>query len=182
MNLIPGNTLLDTKLILKKAKLKEGMRVADLGCGGLAYFTFPISELVGDKGIVYAVDVFKKSLESLKKRISQEHMHNIKTVWSDIEVFQATKIESSTLDAVFLLNTLHQLKNKKEAIRESIRLIKKGGRLMIVDWSHDKAMGPNRESMVDKDTLLIIVQKMGLNLVEEFVPGKDHFGLIFDKS
>src|SRR5881275_967851 len=41
--------------LMTAMKLKPGMAVADLGAGS-GYFTFRVSELVGDKGKVYAVD------------------------------------------------------------------------------------------------------------------------------
>lgn len=178
----PANKLIDTALILHKAGIGEGMRLADLGCGTLAHFTLPMAAAVGENGLVYAVDVLKKSLENLEKIISQEHIHNIRPVWSNLEIYKATKIESASLDAAFLLNTLYQLKNRKEALREAARMLKNKGKLIIVDWEKTQKIGPKPEMLLNRENLILVLQKMGLSLLDEFKPGPGHFGLIFEKN
>ena len=61
-----GKALLDPKIVLDKLRLQPGMRVADLGCGRTGHFIFLAAKQVGDKGVVYAVDLMKDILESIK--------------------------------------------------------------------------------------------------------------------
>ena len=67
-----GNILLDVNLILTKAGIEEGMKIADLGCGTNGHFVFPAANLVGNKGTVYAVDILKTAIEAVSRRIKQE--------------------------------------------------------------------------------------------------------------
>ncbi len=177
-----GNALLDVNLILTKASLEQNMKVADLGCGTTGYFIFPASKIVGRAGEVYAVDIMKTALEALKRRCRQESVNNVKIVWSNLEVFKATKIDSEKLDIALLINTLYQSKKRTEIIRESTRLLKKGGKLIIVEWKNvSLPFGPPLEERVNKKQLIIAAERMGLKLDEDFFCGQFHFGLVFKK-
>lgn len=181
-NIIGGNTLLDINLILKKANIKENITVADLGCGSVGYFVFPLSKIIGDKGIVFAVDILKTALETIERKKKLENSANIKTIWSNLEIFQATSIESGLLDRAFLINTLYLSQKRVEIIRETARMLKKGGILTIVEWKNIKLpFGPPAEERVDEEALKIGAKKLGLKLEDEFIAGHYHYGLIFTK-
>lgn len=177
-----GNSLLYIDKIIDVAKIKEGMRVADFGCGAHGTFVFNASEIVGNEGTVYAVDVFKGALENIDKIIKSENYKNIKTIWSNLENYKATKINSMTLDLSLLINVLHQSDKKVDILREVIRLMKKGSKLLIVDWGEGASiMGPDKNNKINKENLIIALQRLGLNVEEEFVAGKFHFGLLLKK-
>jgi ubiquinone/menaquinone biosynthesis C-methylase UbiE len=177
-----GNILLDVKLILGKIHVHENMKVADLGCGSSGHFVFPIADLIGKNSTVYAVDILKTILETIDRKIKQDNIKNIKTIWSDLEVFGATKIETGSLDVGFLINTLYQSKNRLNIIRETIRMLKKGGSIVIVEWKNSSLpFGPPAKERVTEESLKIACQKLGLKLEEEFIPGQYHFGLVFTK-
>jgi ubiquinone/menaquinone biosynthesis C-methylase UbiE len=177
-----GNALLDVNYILNKASIEAEEKVADLGCGTAGHYIFSASNLVGERGVVYAVDILKPILENIKKRAEVENIKNIITVWSDLEVFGATKIESSSLDRAFLINTLYQSRKRVEIMRESVRMIKKHGKLLIVEWSSAaSSFGPLPKERVKKDLLLEAGKKFGLQMEEEFIAGDYHYGLLFEK-
>jgi len=178
-----GNALLDAKLILGRSGIKEGMKVADLGCGASGHFVFPSARIVGKKGIVYAVDIMKTILQTIEKRAKLENMQNVRTVWSDLEIFGATKIEAGSLDTAYLINTLYQSKKRMEIIREAARLLKKSGKLIVVEWkSTASPFGPSVEDRVDKELLKTGSAKLGFSIEEEFEAGEYHYGVIFGKA
>lgn len=177
-----GNALLDVNVILDKAQVGDKTKIADLGCGTSGHFVFPASERVGKYGKVYAVDILKTTLESVKRKARLENMENIETIWSDVEVFGATKIEAGSLDVVLLVNTLCQSHKRVEILRESIRMIKKDGRLVIVEWKNvSSPLGPPTEERVKVELLKKASLKLGLHLEEEFDAGPYHYGIIFTK-
>lgn len=177
-----GNKLLDINLILDKAQMGPKMKVADLGCGIMGYFVFPAAELVGKDGIIYAVDILKTALEAIDRRCKVENKKNVKTIWSDLEIFNATKIESGSIDLGLLINILHLSKKRVEILREAMRLLKKKGRIVIVEWKNIASpFGPPPEDRINLENLKIVAQKLGLKLDEEFFAGHYHFGLIFSK-
>lgn len=177
-----GNTLLDANLILDRAKLEEGMYVADLGCGGTGHFVFPAAKMVGAKGRAFAVDIMKPALEAVERRKKLENHDNLQVVWSDIEKFNATKIESSSLDLVMLINTLYQSNKRAEVLREAIRMLKKDGRLLVVEWKNiTLPFGPPASERVKLDLLEKAAKKLGLKEEEQFFVGPYHYAIIFSK-
>jgi len=178
-----GNQLLDSREILEnKVGLGYGNVVADLGCGPKAYFTFQSARMVGDKGLVYAVDVQKQVLSSVESHAKTQGLDNIRTVWTDLEIKGATKIQESSLDLAILNNVLFQSTNMPEMIKESIRLIKNGGKLLVVDWKKMGApLGPKMDLRVDPEKVKELCEVFGLKLEKEFEAGPYHFGLIFKK-
>lgn len=179
---IGGSSLVDANLIFSKAKITDKAKVADLGCGSTGHFVFPAAKLVGRKGTVYAVDILRTALETINKRARIENILNIKTVWSNLEIYGATKIESGCLDVAMLINTLYQSHKRAEILRESIRLLKKNGRLVVVEWKNVASpFGPPPEERVKKDLIDLGAKRLGLKPEEEFEAGQYHYGLIYVK-
>ncbi len=178
-----GKTLLDDDFILEKAGISGGMVVADLGCGAQGRYVFGASPLVGKNGVVYAIDILKTILESIKRRAKGENINNIKTIWSDLEIYNATKIEPNKIDTSLLINTLYQSHKRVEILREAIRITKKGGKIMVVEWKNIASpFGPPTENRVKMELLKDGAKKLGLKLEEEFEAGQYHYGLIFEKN
>lgn len=174
--------LLNIDLILEKAKISEGFKIGDLGCGRGGHFTFLSADLVGKKGLVYAVDIMKNNLAIIAKEAKELNMPQIVPIWSDIETYGGTKIEKESLDVVFLVNILHESTKPLNIIKESLRLLKKSGKVVIVDWKKiSSPIGPELSTRLNKETLISAVNKIGLSLEEEFEAGKYHFGLVFIK-
>jgi ubiquinone/menaquinone biosynthesis C-methylase UbiE len=177
-----NKNLLDVNLIISKSQLKTGQKIAELGCGSLGYFIFPMAKVVGDEGIVFAVDVMKHSLESIEKLKKEKNINNVKTIWSDLEIFKATKIETESVDQIFLINTLYQSNKRLAILREAYRILKKGGNLTIVEWDQTSSpIGPPIKNRVKKELLEIGLQKIGLRIDLEFNAGQYHYGLLLKK-
>lgn len=175
--------LLDAGQILKDIlQLKRGEMVGDLGAGG-GLFLLEAARLVGDVGQVYAVDVVKNILSEIESKARLAGINNIKTIWSNLEIVGATKINEASLDANILVNVLYQSKKHYEILAESARLLKSNGRLLIVDWAHnDLSFGPPPELIVEPAKIIQLCQQLDLNLVKEFKAGRYHFGLLFSKK
>ncbi len=177
-----GNQLIDTQLILTKANISDGMLIGDFGCGVKGHFVFPAAGLVGQRGTVYAVDIRRNALENIYLSCEAEGIRNVKSIWSNLEMFGSTNIPPDSLDIVLLVNTLFQSRKHTDMLKESIRLLKKGGRIIIVDWKEGGGgLGPTPEYRVNKNDIKAVIHSLGLELVEDFNAGKYHFGMIFEK-
>lgn len=177
-----GSAILDSGEILKKIGLKEKMKVADFGCGSYGHFVFPAAKIVGPKGVVYAVDILRPAIESVAKRAKQENLPQIITIWSDIEMFKATKIETESLDVGMIINNLFISKKYPEILRECLRMIKSGGKLLVIEWEKTSSpFGPPPEARVKPELLEKIGENLNLKLIEKFSAGQFHYGLVFEK-
>jgi len=174
--------LFNIPAILKKLGLEEKHQTAELGCGNFGFFVFPMARLVGRSGRVYAVDILKPTLEEIKNRAIRENLPQIFVVWSNLEIFKATKIETNSLDSALLVNVLYQSERKVEMIREAVRLLKRGGKLLIVEWKNvSLPLGPAPEKRVNLDSLKTAALRLGLEVSQEFEAGPYHYGLILTK-
>ncbi len=176
-----GNELINID-VMAKAGIEENMRVADLGCGNLGYFTIPAAKIVGKNGLVYAVDVLKSVLEAVEGLAKQQGMENIKTVWSNLEIIGATKIPAESLDASFIINTLFQSTKDDLLIQEAFRLTKPGGRVIVIDWKRVSApFGPSMDERTKPEEIRKFCETAGFRLVEEFEAGPYHYGMMWVK-
>jgi len=179
---IKKSALFDINNILSKMGIDERQQVAELGCGNFGFFVFPLARLVGRQGKVYAVDILKSTLEEIKKEAKKNNWPQVIPVWSNLETFKATDIETSSLDSALLINVLHQSEKKIEILREAIRLLKRGGKLLIVEWKNmDLPLGPAPDKRVKLESLKSAIPKIGLSITEEFEAGPYHYGLVLTK-
>lgn len=177
-----GSELINPDYLFKQLDIQQGMRIADLGCGGNGRFCIPAGRLVGQRGIIYAVDILKSVLQEVAKKARLEGVNNVKPIWSNLEIYGATKIKDSSVNIAFLINILFQAKEHKEIIREATRILKPGGKLLIVDWTQTATpFGPSLVDRVKPEDLKKIARNINLELVDEFKAGKYHFGLLFIK-
>lgn len=175
---------LQPKEILNKLDLYEGSRIAELGCGAVGHFILPASHIVGDNGIVYAIDVLKFALDGIERMAKKHMLKNVITVWSDIEVYGATReVRDESLDAILLANVCYQLQDHKAVMKEALRMLKKGGKLLVMDWKNIKTpFGPPQNVRMEPKKLLEIGRTLNLTRAETFNVGKYHFGILFEKT
>lgn len=160
----------------------EGMQVADFGAGIGAY-TLPLAGHVGDKGRVYAVEVQKEFLSNIEAAVTAQHFSNVELIWGDIERLGGTKIKEGSLDAVVVSNVLFQAEDKRGLLREAKRILKTGGKLLLVDWKESfKGLGPARNAVVSVASARSLCETEGFVVKKEFDAGEHHYGFVMLKS
>ena len=178
-----GTELLQPRTILRdQLRMKAGQIVGALGCGGAGFFAIEAARLVGDQGQVYAVDIVKNALISVDGKSKLQGLYNVKTIWSDLELYGATDISEASLDHGMLVNILFQSKKHDAIVREAARLIRRGGRLLIIDWNDvSVSFGPRKEDRVNVEVLRAAVPSFGFTEDKFFEAGQYHFGLIYTR-
>lgn len=181
---IPGGAeLMNAEEVLKKAGIEEGMKVADFGCGGRAYFSLQAARLVGKDGLVYAIDILKTVLRSVEDLAKFYNLKNIKTVWADLEVPGSTKIENESTDFVIITNLFFQTKDHKIILKEAVRILKRNGKIFVADWGKTASpLGPPVKMRVDPQKIKKIAEEIGFIFEKEFQAGPYHFGMVFVKG
>jgi ubiquinone/menaquinone biosynthesis C-methylase UbiE len=112
---------------LKEIGLKEGMTFLDVGCS-LGFYSFYASFIVGEKGLVYSLDVNPEFVEYVKNKAKRKRIGNIKAIMANA---QETGLPSESIDVVFLHLVLHDIKDKPATIKEFKRVLKNDGKLVI---------------------------------------------------
>lgn len=180
-----GNSLIDPLRIFTQAEVGFGQTVADLGVGGAGYFALQAAKIVGERGRVYGVDIQKSALSNLESRARMAGIHNIITVWSNLEIVGAAKkIANQSIDTALIINVLFQSRDKKDRIlAEAYRMLKSGGMLVVVDWKRaGSPLGPTHELRVHAEDIERMATAAGFEMTKRFEPGDYHFGLLFKKA
>lgn len=175
-----GNELIDALKLFEQGNIKQGFKVADLGCGSSGHFVFPAAHLVGAEGLVYAVDILKPVLDSVERRARFEGLNNVVTVWGNLERAGGVKIENKSVDMALLVNTLFQIKDKQAVIKEAARILKPGGVLIVGEWKNAGVpFGPVSEVRLEPAAMKNLALGAGLKWVNDFEAGPYHYGIVF---
>ncbi|MGD0328773.1 MAG: methyltransferase domain-containing protein [Minisyncoccia bacterium] len=159
--------------------LREGMKVGDFGAG-TGHYARAASAIVGQSGKVYAIDVQENILKHLKLNMHLTHHSIIDTIWGDIEKLGGSHLRDASLDAIILANTLFQIENRYGLLGEIRRVLKSGGKLMLVDWAGSYGgMGPLPGKVVTEHDAEAFFINGGFHKVKSFRAGPHHYGIIF---
>ncbi len=177
------SNLINPDEVLRRVGVKAGMQVGDLGCGN-GYFTLAAARLVGDSGRVFAVDVLKSCLDTVRREAERNNLLNIVTVWSNLEIVGATNIPEASLDLVIIKNSLYQSTNRQNFIQEAERLLKNNGKMLIIEWiKHPTPIGPPVSDRISEDDLKQILSTFpNLEIIDNFDPGKYHYAYLIQKK
>ena len=162
--------------------IKEGMSIADFGSGA-GYFTIILGRMVGEDGKVYALDIQETSLDNVRVKARAVDLKNIETIRTNLEVVGSSGLPDNSQDIVLLANILFQSDKKAEIIREANRVLKNGGRLVLIDWKFGTGgFGPPDELRTDDIAMRSLVTGESLIFDRAIDAGQFHFGMIFIKS
>lgn len=161
--------------------MRRGDRVADFGVGRTAHLAFPAARLVGEDGVVYAVDIHPDALAMIDGHRKLHAQNNLETVWGDIERVGGVAIPSSTLDVIFLVNTLWQARNHVGIANEALRLLRPGGRIVVVDWhaAVRHPVAPPVHLRVPERSVDAAFALPAWRNVADLVPSPWHFGRVY---
>jgi ubiquinone/menaquinone biosynthesis C-methylase UbiE len=169
----------DPKTNVLQLGLRDGMKVADLGVGS-GHYALSASACVGPAGRVYAIDVQQEVLTRLSSEMRRRNLRNVETVWGDFEEQGGTKLNDHAIDAVILSNALFQLEKKDEAVREIKRILKPGGKLLVIDWAGAYGgMGPSPHHVVPEHEAEELFITGGFHKVKDFRAGPHHYSIVF---
>ena len=172
--------------VIDSFSIQSGMKVADFGCGA-GYFTISLAQRVGSSGVVYGLDVVESALDNVKAKARVSGLKNIETVRADLEVMGSSGLASESMDIVLLANILFQSNKKGDILNEAKRVLKSGGKMIIIDWKREVGLsgqggfGPPDDLRSDPSKIEELVISRGLLLEYPIDAGQFHFGLIFKK-
>ncbi len=171
----------DPRIILSNFGIQEGTTVADLGVG-YGHTAFALSEKVGDSGKIFAIDIQKNLLERLAKEATQKGIKNIEIIWGDIETTGGTKLREASVDTCVISNVLFQVESKAGLVNECARILKIGGRVLLIDWYESfGGLGPQPEAVVDEETARKIFETGPFQFIKSLPAGDHHYALVFER-
>lgn len=127
--------------VIKTLKVRAGQRVCDLGAGS-GLFTRPLAQRVGDKGVVYAVDIDAALLKHIDATAKAQNLSNIKTI---LGAEDDPKLPEP-VDLIAIIDTLHHVANQPAYLKGLKKYLKPEGRIAIIDFS--KTWPAGHEKMI----------------------------------
>jgi ubiquinone/menaquinone biosynthesis C-methylase UbiE len=112
---------------LEDVGVKSGQAVLDYGCGSGTY-TIPAAKIVGESGLVYALDVSRTALDNMEKRANREGLKNIARIdTSELDV----RLEDASIDHVLLIDVLQEIDDREALFDRVYRTLKPGGAVIV---------------------------------------------------
>jgi ubiquinone/menaquinone biosynthesis C-methylase UbiE len=122
-----------TRAFLERIGMRSGMHVLDLGSGP-GYVSFDLARMVGETGVVVALDESPRWIEHLQGEITRRKTTNVRPVRARI---QDLELEDGTFDVVFARWVFSFLTDPDAVAIRLARLLKPGGVLGVEDYNHE---------------------------------------------
>ncbi len=140
---------LNPEIIWEKVALKNPALLIDIGAG-TGFFALLFSRKM-EKGKVYACDISDELLAWMKDNLPAES----KGVVLPVKMEESSvPLPDGTADLVYMINLHHELEEPLRILKESHRLLKEDGKLMIIDWKKEQTPeGPPLEIRVTDEMI-----------------------------
>ena len=145
--------------------------VADLGAG-----EGTLSQLLAQRAEkVIAIDLSPKMVEYSQNLAISNGIHNLEFRIGDIE---SPPIEEKSIDLAILSQALHHAENPQQAIDAAFRILRPGGRLIILDllqhsFSEARELYADRWLGFSESHLSSMLHKSGFSRVETIIADKE---------
>ncbi len=134
---------------------KKGQRILDIA-GGTGDLAAKFSEIVGDSGEVILADINASMLEVGRRRLIDLGLfNNLKFVQANAECLP---FPDNHFDLITIAFGLRNVTDKDKALRSMNRILKPGGRLLVLEFS--KPIAPGLDKVYDLYSFKIL-PKMG---------------------
>jgi ubiquinone/menaquinone biosynthesis C-methylase UbiE len=147
--------------ILRATGVTLGAVAVDVGAGA-GFWTLPLSNLVGASGTVYAVDIEQVMLDELHALVKEKQLPNVRIVPSTEEGIPLPDAVAQFAVAGFVV---HEPVDPAAFVREIVRLLQPGGRLLIVEWHRKQTeSGPPMVHRLAQEEMQTLLTEAGLTV------------------
>ncbi|WP_392562895.1 bifunctional demethylmenaquinone methyltransferase/2-methoxy-6-polyprenyl-1,4-benzoquinol methylase UbiE [Orbus sturtevantii] len=148
------------KITIEYSGVRQGQTVLDLA-GGTGDLTAKFSKLVGDNGLVILADINQSML-----KVGRDKLRD-KGLFKNIEYVQANAEElpfaDNTFDCITISFGLRNVTNKDKALSSMWRVLKPGGRLLILEFSKPEYKLLSKAYDLYSFTMLPLIGKLVAN-------------------
>jgi ubiquinone/menaquinone biosynthesis C-methylase UbiE len=159
----------DGEDFLKAVGIKEGQVVLDFGCGE-GHYAVPAAKLVGEKGIVYAVDKDKQALDRLTQIIKKNNIKNVEVIKKESII----PLENNSLDFILCYDVVHYLKNRQTIYHEFYRVLRPEGIFSLYPKHHKNDYPLMELAQIKLEDVIEEVEDAGFSLHDKFFKSLIH--------
>ena len=116
----------EAEKFLRDIGIKKGQKVLDFGCGSGNY-AIPTARIVGEEGLVYALDQDEGTLDGLMRKVEVMGLKNI--IRLDTSHESRIGLDDESVDVVLIYDVLHyyyfpRAEDRRRLLREVYRVLK----------------------------------------------------------
>ena len=154
--------LIEAGKLFQVLALKPWFTVLDMGCGPGMY-SIAMAKIIGDGGLVHAVDLWADGVERLKERLERRRVSNIDPIVADVS--RTLPLSGESMDLILMATVLHDLKEagvQDGALAEARRLLKRHGTFAVVEFNKTPGPpGPPISIRLSPDDVAALVEPFG---------------------
>lgn len=166
---------------IQELGLNPGEKVVIFGSGSGGH-TLAAARALNGSGTIYGIEIRGQMVEKLKKEASERHHLNVRVLHGNVDRLGGTGMGPLSTDVVIIPDTLFAYQDKETMLKEADRIMKPGGRLLIVEWVASFAgAGPSPKDVCTEEAALELAKKAGFEYKRRFSAGNYHYALIFHK-
>ena len=185
-----SESFIDAHEVISRIKLKGDEIFLDAGCGD-GHVAIEAYNMLNKNATIYALDIYKPSIDDLEKEIKEKNISNIIPIHSDISSNIA--LSNDIVDFTLMINVFHGFvaqNNVDESILELKRITKPKGKIAVMDYKKiESKYGPPIYVRKNQKELEELFHKHELKLVSQdndigelYEDGtKSHYLMIFEK-
>ena len=175
--------LIDIDKFFKELDLQKGISFLDVACGRGAY-CLAASEIVGEKGRVYGVDLWEEGIELLKAAADEKGIGNINAFVSNAG--EHIPVADHSIDVCLMATVLHDFVEdqiEKEVLHEIVRVVKPNGILAIMEFMKiDGPPGPPRHIRLSPEQVEDMLTPFGFMQERIVDVGPYNYLMLFKKD
>lgn len=118
------------ELAIEALKLQSGDVVADIGAG-TGYFSWRMAKKVGDKGLVYGVEIQQEMIDLMSQKLALRKVANVKPL---LGTTTDPKLPAAGVDLVIMVDVYHEFDQPFEMMENICKSLKPGGRIAFVEF------------------------------------------------
>ena len=175
--------LINSDILKETLPVKSGSVVLDLACGKGTYSIF-LSEIVGEPGLVYAVDLWEEGLQLLGKEMEDKNISNILPMLNDAT--KEIEVDDYSVDVCLMATVLHDFEemNKSGIVLDQLKtILKPGGHLAVIEFKKiDGPPGPPKKIRLSENVTEEMVTGYGFKRIKTIDIGDYNYLMLFRET
>lgn len=174
-------SFVDPETLIRQIQVSPGSIVADFGCGS-GYFALAFAKAVGETGKVFALDILPSALNAVASHAKSSGITRLMTKRANLERENGSGLDAESVDWVILKDILFQNKNKEVILREAHRILRPGGKVLLMEWREsDASVGPDVNLRISREKVLELASNIGFSMQKELQAGDFHYAFVLQR-
>lgn len=166
--------------VLKEFGVYGAEDVADVG-SGYGHFSLAAAKRL-EGGRVFAVDIERDLLQRLVNEAALRGVSNIHILHGDATRSAGIPLGEAAVDKAIAASVLFQAHDRDALVREIARIVRPGGKVLLVEWKEDHGFGPHHTHKISESDARALFARHGFSAERMVDAGDLHYGMIFVRA